>query len=508
MAPTDVLTEGAGRIALDPAALDELRRELASLRAEMLGHEQQFSERLSMLAPTQRASARNLIAYTTLRRHDIRSLQTRLAQSGLSSLGRSEAHVMVTLDRILGMLALARGERPEPSGVVPPVGFREGDRILAANAVRLLGAGRPHRAVRIVVTLPTEAARDAGLVHELVAAGMDCARINCAHDSEDDWGAMVEHVRRAGSDLGVPCRIMMDLAGPKLRTGSVAAHRPHVRLRVGDRLALVTEAHARRGGPPIEDVPEIACEVPEIFRGVRPGEAIWFDDGKIGGVIERTELDALVLRVIHTRPRGRKLRPGRGINLPDTALDLPALTEKDRHDLRFVCRNADVVALSFAQRESDVAALQEALRGLDGERLGVVLKIETRAGFANLPRLLLAAMKSDAVGVMIARGDLAVEMGFERLAEVQEEILWIAEAAHAPTIWATQVLESLAKKGVLTRAEVTDAAMSGRAEAVMLNKGPFLTEAIRTLDDILGRMQAHQSKKRSLLRPLRVSESL
>jgi pyruvate kinase len=109
---------------------------------------------------------------------------------------------------------------------------------------------------------------------------------------------------------------------------------------------------------------------------------------------------------------------------------------------------------------------------------------------------------------MIARGDLAVEAGFERMAEIQEEILWIAEAAHVPTIWATQVLENLAKEGMLSRPEVTDAAMSARAEAVMLNKGRFIVEAIKTLDDILGRMKEHQSKKRSLYRGLKVSESL
>lgn len=104
---------------------------------------------------------------------------------------------------------------------------------------------------------------------------------------------------------------------------------------------------------------------------------------------------------------------------------------------------------------------------------------------------------------MIARGDLAVEAGFERLAEVQEEILWLCEAAHVPVIWATQVLESLAKEGLATRAEVTDAAMSMRAECVMLNKGPFIVEAIGFLHDVLQRMQEHVSKKQTLLRKLR-----
>ena len=137
--------------------------------------------------------------------------------------------------------------------------------------------------------------------------------------------------------------------------------------------------------------------------------------------------------------------------------------------------------------------------------MGIVLKIETREGFENLPRLLLAAMRSRAVGVMIARGDLAVECGYQRLAEAQEEILWISEAAHIPVIWATQVLESLAKTGTPSRSEITDAAMGERAECVMLNKGPYVVDAVKTLDDILRRMQDHQEKKRSMMRKLRIA---
>jgi pyruvate kinase len=111
-------------------------------------------------------------------------------------------------------------------------------------------------------------------------------------------------------------------------------------------------------------------------------------------------------------------------------------------------------------------------------------------------------MQSAAAGVMIARGDLAVECGFERMAEIQEEILWVCEAAHMPVVWATQVLENLAKTGQPSRAEITDAAMGERAECVMLNKGPFLCDAVATLDDILQRMQGHQIKKSAMLRKL------
>jgi pyruvate kinase len=108
--------------------------------------------------------------------------------------------------------------------------------------------------------------------------------------------------------------------------------------------------------------------------------------------------------------------------------------------------------------------------------------------------------------VMVARGDLGVEVGFERLAEVQEEILWLCEAAHVPVIWATQVLESLAKGGMPSRAEVTDAAMGSRAECVMLNKGPFILQTMRFLCDVLNRMEAHQKKKTAMLRKLNVSD--
>jgi pyruvate kinase len=147
------------------------------------------------------------------------------------------------------------------------------------------------------------------------------------------------------------------------------------------------------------------------------------------------------------------------------------------------------------------------LSELGGELLGVILKIETRKAFDNLPRLILAAMRIRAVGVMIARGDLAVECGYQRLAEIQEEILWVCEAAHVPVIWATQVLENLAKTGMPSRSEITDAAMGERAECVMLNKGPYVVNAVAILDDILKRMQAHQEKKRSMLRKLHLASS-
>ena len=236
---------------------------------------------------------------------------------------------------------------------------------------------------------------------------------------------------------------------------------------------------------------------------LRKGDRIWFDDGRIGGVVTRRGTQRVDVEITQARDSGEKLAPDKGINLPDKGLDLPALTDKDIVDLVVATQLADMVGLSFAQSAGDARAVHAQLVRLGVPQLGLVLKIETRRGFDHLPELLLAAMAFPTAGVMIARGDLAVECGYERMAEVQEEILWACEAAHMPVIWATQVLESMARTGLPSRSEITDAAMGERAECVMLNKGPFIVEAMRMLDDILRRMETHQSKKRPLLRALR-----
>ena len=204
----------------------------------------------------------------------------------------------------------------------------------------------------------------------------------------------------------------------------------------------------------------IGCSLGEVFQQARSGERVWLDDGKIGGTIDRVTDDEIELTVTDVRPGGANLRAGKGINLPDTDLQLSALTPKDLEDLTFVARHADVVNLSFVCHPEDIQQLHRELDRLDASDMGVVLKIENVAAFENLPELLLASMRSEKLGVMIARGDLAVEVGFERLAEVQEEIMWACEAAHMPVIWATQVLDTLALTGQPSRAEITDAAMA------------------------------------------------
>lgn len=486
--------------ALQPEVLQELFEELRTLRRALIVAEDDRERALGRIDPVHLPSARNLLHYVGLRRLDLRALQQRLARAGLSSLGRAESHVLVTLDRVLGMLSLAQRRAIPRLSHPPVVGFRHGEALLARNADGLLGPPREGRRARIMVTMPSEAASDPSLVLEMVRAGMQCARINCAHDSEAEWGSMIDNVGRARRDLGQPVRVLMDLAGPKIRTGAIRSDGP-VRVRPGDEVILALPGFPVAGeGPAVIEFSE-----KKVFRGARAGEPIWLDDGKTGGRITHVGPAHLVFEVSHAKRKGTKLKPEKGINLPFSRLKLGALTEEDRRNMRFIADYADAVSLSFVERPKDVRELIDALDELEAAELGLVLKIEKPAAFERIPKLLLTAMRRPRIGMMIARGDLAVEVGFERLAEAQEELLWFAEAAHVPTIWATQVLEQLAKTGQPSRAEITDAAMSARAEAVMLNKGPHVLEAIRALDDILRRMQGHQSKKRQLLRPLGVA---
>ena len=295
-------------------------------------------------------------------------------------------------------------------------------------------------------------------------------------------------------------------AGERRRTHveDVPSTTQSIALSAGDVLILTKDTAPGRPAVRHEDgtvlLPaRIGITLPDALADVRPGESVWFDDGRIGGVIRNVFPSQVEVAITHANTTGLTLGGDKGINLPDSTLQLPPLTDKDLEDLRFVATHADIVGYSFVRTAEDVRALQRQLHALDRPGLPLILKIETRRAFEHLPSLLIAVMHSAAAGVMIARGDLAVECGFERLAEVQEEILWMAEASHVPVIWATQVLETLAKEGIPSRAEITDAAMAERAECVMLNKGPYILDATRALSTILTRMQAHQRKTRVML---------
>jgi len=249
-------------------------------------------------------------------------------------------------------------------------------------------------------------------------------------------------------------------------------------------------------------LPALCCPEPEILACVRAGERVILDDGSIAAVVESVSRGTLRCRVLQTAKAPARLRSGKGISFPDSRIPPRGLDAEDGRALDFALAHADGVEVSFVNTAADVSVVGERLREAARPGFGMILKLETREAMRNLADILFQAMRYDPVGIMIARGDLAVELSFERLAEMQEELLWFGEACHLPVVWATQVLDSLAHSGVPTRAEVTDAAMSMRAECVMLNRGPHVAAAVRMLVDIIHKMEMHQYKKRSIYRPL------
>jgi pyruvate kinase len=484
----------------DPHRLLERLRELrqtvvAQGRATFEGWEAQIKREEF------RPSALNLAMYLALRCHDLRALQADLAPWGLSSLGRGESHVLPNLDAVLRSLgaicAVDAADLPERPGLAA---FAAGDQTLRENARRVLGDHPERRAVRIMVTLPSEAASSPELVAELVRRGATCFRVNCAHDTPQDWEAMIHHVRRAAAESRRDCKVELDLVGPRARIGAVIGPEGETRLKEGDRFLL-----ARRRPRAETESPVAVCTLPEVLAQLRVGHAVLFDEGRMRAEVEEISPGGALVRVTRASAKGFPLRPEQALNFPDTPLHLNPLTEQDLENLDFAVAHADMVGFSFVQGADDIAALQEQLarRAGQGNSPAIVAKIETARAVRNLPEIIVRAAGRQPFAVMIARGDLAVEIGYERLAEIQEEVLWLCEAAHVPVIWATQVLDRLAKKGVPTRAEMTDAAMAERADCVMLNKGPYLARAVSTLDDVLTRMQGHQQKKAPQLRALK-----
>jgi pyruvate kinase len=573
-------------------------------------------------------SAYNLAHYLAMRQFDLRHLQDRLAQVGLSSLGRAEASVLSTFDALIDVLTRATDKNYQPGEKNPnEYGLNRGQQLLEQHTIELFGPFHEHGKAHVMVTLGSEASWDYKLVNSLFKKGMTCARINCAHDEPVVWHGMINNIRRAETETGRPCRILMDLAGHKIRTGAIALEPPiyhikvkkdrtgkivasgyliltvdpensltetslfrvpipkalHKKLAPGmflgfidsqekrrylkvekalsstdwlvscekaaylvsgcklkllkpdqldgkkcvdeftlgkfdgepldirvmkDELLLLTAEHI--AGRPAEysasgalvRPAHIACTLSSAIAKLKVGEPVWIDDGKLGTVVEKITDQGTLLRITVAKPSGVKIHSDKGINFPETALDLPPLSEKDLIDLDFVCEHADLVGFSFVETLADMERLMIELVKRNASELPIIAKIETNLAVKNLPDIILGTIGRHNLGIMIARGDLAVELGSARLAEIQEEMLWLCEAAHVPVIWATQVLESIAKKGVRSRPEFTDAAMAVRAECVMLNKGPYILDAIEALVNVMIRMHEHQRKKFSRLRAL------
>ncbi len=477
--------------------LQEIKVQLTSLEAEMQQVPLHYGEVLEKIHPDNLPSAINLLKYLVLRKTDIQHLQYELHRNGLSSLASCESHthrqIQVTLER-LGV------EFPEADACTLAFGCKK----IENSSRKLFGNKLAEWPSSVMVTMDPSFLNEPGFVEELLKNGMGVARINCAHDDISSWDKIVEEIRLASKNTGVPCKIHVDLAGPKIRTVLLKQGKEEGRVPIfqGCKIWLSEEAEGFGASEIV-----ISPNESGVIQNLKIGDRVFFDDGLILGIVEKKERGGVQLIIERISSKKPFLKAEKGINFPDSLLDISSLTDFDRECLPWVVSNADTLGFSFVREAEDLAELRTEMKSLSSTIPQIILKIETSEAVVNLPDLLLEGMVEPVFGVMIARGDLAVEVGFERLVEIQEEISWLCEAAHVPVIWATQVLESLRKHGIASRAEITDAGRAAMAECIMINKGGHILEVLTALRDIAKRSRALRVKNRLTFRPLKIAEN-
>lgn len=478
--------------------IKEVRSKLDFIEKAM---DQQVATRLKTIHnvhPSNQRSAENLIRYLTLRSLDLRELQDSLHTLGLSSLASSESHIKRQVQAISQRLGKKYSLQQ-----LDPCDYRWSHHHKRKNAVELFGLHDSGSLPSVMVTFDSSFAEDYALVKNLIQNGMNIARINCAHDDESVWAAMINKVRKASSKTGKPCKIYMDLGGPKLRVLLLGKGRKEGFVAVKEGKLIYLSQNVQ--GFNQEDIVVNPGEK-EVISCLKIGERVYFDDGMVRGLVEKVSKKYAAVRITRVSSQKKLIKNGKGLNFPDSDLKIPSLTKHDISCLPFICDHAHMIGYSFARYADDITYLQRLLWDTAEKIPDLIIKIETPQAVQHLPELLMEGMKSQNVGVMIARGDLAVEIGFERMSEIQEEILWICDAAHIPVIWATQVLESLNKSGIATRSEITDVTHAAQAECIMLNKGGHTIEVLETLKDILLRHSEHRNKKRYIFRPLNIAK--
>lgn len=326
------------------------------------------------------------------------------------------------------------------------------------------------------------------MLERLVAAGVDVFRLNFSHGSHEGHEARIKAIREISEAAGRPLGILADLSGPKIRIGNVEGG--EIMIKPGQRVTFTPEKTAGdrfRYYISFEDLASVA----------QKGQRVLLDDGQLDMVV--TEIDG---RDVHCEVvTGGPLKPRKGVNLPQTRLPIPALTEKDRADLAFALRQGvDLVALSFVRSEPDLALARSVMEKC-GRVVPLFAKIEMMEAVENLGEILRSAD-----GAMVARGDLGVEIPFERVAPVQKEICRICNSLARPVIVATQMLDSMIRNPRPTRAEVTDVfnAILDGADAVMLSgetaAGEYPVEAVETMSRIA--LQAEKMHDRRNIIPI------
>jgi len=338
------------------------------------------------------------------------------------------------------------------------------------------------RKTKIVCTLgPSVASEEA--MRQLILGGIDAVRINAAHGTHESHRILLDKFKRVREELGRPVAAILDAGGPEIRIGTFV-NGPVV-LEQGARFILTTE-----------DVPgdeaRVSVTYADLHREVTEGCRILLDDGLVELTVNRVEGKNIVCTV----ENGGELSNSKSVNIPDASISLPYLNEKDKGDIRFaVEQEFDFLMISFVRRAADVAAVRDELKKCGGEKVRILAKIENREGIDNLDEIIEAAD-----GVVVARGDLGVEIPVCEVPAVQKEITWRAAARGKHVMITTQMLDSMMRNPRPTRAEVSDVANAvyDGVSSVMLTgetaSGKYPMEALKTLVDTV--MAAEKSMDR------------
>jgi len=346
------------------------------------------------------------------------------------------------------------------------------------------------RRTKIIATLGPASASDTR-IRELIAAGVDVFRLNFSHGSHDSHAAMIEKVRRIANEAGRIVALLQDLSGPKIRIGKLRGGGP-VTLKDGEPLSIVV-------GDIEGDAQHVSTTYADLPKGVHAGDTLLLDDGKLELRATKVMSDEIETVVVEGGPLGEH----KGINVPGVELPTTGLTAKDIDDLHFGVRaGVDYVALSFVQNAAVLRQAREEIQKAGGSSIPLIAKLERPEAISRLEEILGA---SDAV--MVARGDLGLELPLERVPRIQKDVTRRARALHVPVIVATQVLESMRTEPRPTRAEVSDAAnaVDDGVDAIMLSgetaAGAYPVRAVHTLDLVICEAESMPSSRLQLERP-------
>jgi pyruvate kinase len=333
-----------------------LADELRQIDQLMKSAEKDFQSYISKVHPANQLNAINLLHYLVLRNLDIRKLQDELHEYGLSSLASSESHIRGQLAAILQRLG---SKHPQRGHLCT---YQKSKESQLLKLTGLFGKKSLESIPYIMVTLDEKHANDYAVTKGLLQSGMNIARINCAHDNEAVWFRIIQHIKRASKITGLHCKIYMDLPGPKIRTVIKGAAK--IKVKEGETLVFASEKFRAAVNEKV-----IRCSASAIVSQLQAGERILFDDGLIEAKVEQCFSRYVRIQILRISSNKPFIKAEKGINFPDSSLQIASLTNFDLKCLPFILKHADMVGYSFVRNEKDVAALRQKIQSQKNHRL-------------------------------------------------------------------------------------------------------------------------------------------